>query len=259
MNKLIPLLMLLVSMPSLAQREFDIEVIIFKRSVNPEQTSEAWPNTLPEIDLSRAGSLGDADFREQKQVELLPDSALELTSQAADLRRHAGFSVLLHTAWRQDDRGRASAPTFRLRAGEDYSDSFLPDGSVYSDELVSEPVDDFVESNAADPLYELDGTLQVYVQHYLFADAVFDLKRPSVREVVIENTQFEDPIEEEETAAVVAGHMQEIEYTTEVEKFLKSYRLDQKRRMRSGEIHYFDHPLMGMIIQVRRAPQDDES
>ncbi|MDF4825758.1 CsiV family protein, partial [Vibrio parahaemolyticus] len=36
------------------------------------------------------------------------------------------------------------------------------------------------------------------------------------------------------------------------QSFLKSYRLDQKRRMRSGETHYLDHPLMGMIIQVRR-------
>ncbi|NMU76239.1 hypothetical protein HKB17_03900, partial [Vibrio parahaemolyticus] len=33
---------------------------------------------------------------------------------------------------------------------------------------------------------------------------------------------------------------------------LKSYRMDQKRRMRSSETHYLDNPLMGMIIQVRR-------
>ncbi|MCO4789722.1 hypothetical protein DK293_13990, partial [Vibrio cholerae] len=28
-----------------------------------------------------------------------------------------------------------------------------------------------------------------------------------------------------------------------------------KRRMRSGETHYLDHPLMGVIIQVRRVAE----
>ncbi|MGR5119116.1 peptidoglycan binding protein CsiV [Vibrio astriarenae] len=257
MNKLIPFLLLLVSMPSMAQREFDIEVIVFKRSVNPEQTTEAWPNTLPEIDMSKAGSLSNSQYRGSKGVTLLPTSSYELNPQADDLRRHAGFSVLLHTAWRQDDRGRASAPVFKIKGGKDYSGSFMPDGSVYSDELVESPVDGVIEESVASPLYELDGKLQIYVQHYLFADAQFDLKRPSVREVVVETTDYAQPSEEQLDDNVVAGNMQQIEYTTEVEKFLKSYRLDQKRRMRSGEIHYFDHPLMGMIIQVRRAPTNE--
>ncbi|GAL10136.1 hypothetical protein JCM19233_1113 [Vibrio astriarenae] len=257
MNKLIPFLLLLVSMPSMAQREFDIEVIVFKRSVNPEQTTEAWPNSLPEINMSNAGSLANAQYRSNKGVTLLPASSYELTPQVDDLRRHAGFSVLLHTAWRQDDRGRASAPVFRIKGGKDYSGSYMPDGSVYSDQLVESPVDDVVEQSVASPLYELDGKLQIYVQHYLFAEAEFDLKRPSVREVVVETTEYVEPTEEQEGDSVIAGNMQQIEYTTEVEKFLKSYRLDQKRRMRSGEIHYFDHPLMGMIIQVRRAPTNE--
>lgn len=257
MNKLIPFLLLLVSMPSMAQREFDIEVIVFKRSVDPEKTTEAWPNVLPDIDLTKAGSLSNAQYRSNKGVQLLPTSTYELTPQADDLRRHAGFSVLLHTAWRQDDRGRASAPTFRIKGGKDYSGSFMPDGSVYSNDMAESPVDDVIEESVAKPQYELNGKLQIYVQHYLYADAQFDLKRPSVREVVIETTEYAEPTEEQSSDSVVAGNMQQIEYTTEVEKFLKSYRLDQKRRMRSGEIHYFDHPLMGMIIQVRRAPSNE--
>jgi hypothetical protein len=51
---------------------------------------------------------------------------------------------------------------------------------------------------------------------------------------------------------VIAGNLQAIEPQREVQTFLKDYRFDQKRRMRSSETHYLDHPLMGMIIQVRR-------
>ena len=32
---------------------------------------------------------------------------------------------------------------------------------------------------------------------------------------------------------------------------------DQNRRLRSGEIHYFDHPLMGMIVQIRKIPKNE--
>ncbi|MDF4917276.1 CsiV family protein, partial [Vibrio parahaemolyticus] len=51
---------------------------------------------------------------------------------------------------------------------------------------------------------------------------------------------------------VQVGNLAEISPTVTEEKFLKSYRMDQKRRMRSSETHYLDNPLMGMIIQVRR-------
>lgn len=46
MKRLIPLLLLLIAMPSMAARQFDIEVIIFKRAVDAEKVSESWPNSL---------------------------------------------------------------------------------------------------------------------------------------------------------------------------------------------------------------------
>lgn len=48
------------------------------------------------------------------------------------------------------------------------------------------------------------------------------------------------------------GHLEDVTPDTEIKEFLKSYRMKEKRQMRSGETHYIDHPLMGMIIQVRK-------
>lgn len=107
----------------------------------------------------------------------------------------------------------------------------------------------------ANPLYELDGTLQIYVQHFLFAEAVLDLKKPSVREVVLQDSPLELGTNEEQGATVQAGMLESVSPKVQEETFLKSYRLDQKRRMRSGETHYLDHPLMGVIIQVRRVAE----
>ncbi|MCG9597945.1 peptidoglycan binding protein CsiV [Vibrio sp. Isolate25] len=256
MKKLIPLLLLVVAMPSWAQRQFDIEVIIFKRAVNPEQTAESWPNSLPEISMNKVGNLNDANYRTRKGVELLPASSYKLNSQVQKLKNHAGFKVLLHTAWRQGDGNRHVAPTFHIQAGRDFSGQFNADGSQrYS--AGTEVIDGVTEETIAKPLYELDGKLQVYVEHYLYADLKLDLKSPSVREVSFESkpidlTTTENTLTDE---PVQAGLMEDVTPTLHTEEFLKSYRMDQKRRMRSTETHFLDHPLLGMIIQVRRVAQ----
>jgi hypothetical protein len=42
---------------------------------------------------------------------------------------------------------------------------------------------------------------------------------------------------------------------------LASFPLQQLRRVISTQVHYFDHPLMGMIVQIRRyeRPQASDS
>lgn len=252
MKKLIPLLLLLVAMPSLAQRQFDIEVIIFQRTVDAESTQESWPEQLPAINFSRSGNLTDAQYRQNRGVMMLDPADYQLTEQSQRLRNHAGFNVLLHTAWRQGDQGRAAAPRFRIQAGNDYSDQFDPDGTPrMADEISISMIEGVTEQAIHPALHELDGTLQIYVQHFLFAEANFDLKKPVVREVMIQ--QAANSAEDKDTAnGVQEGHFMPISPVKEQQSFLKSYRFDQKRRMRSGETHYFDHPLMGMIIQVRR-------
>ena len=269
MKKLIYFLLLIVSWPTFAARQFDIELIIFKRNVAPETVSESWPEILSPINLDRAIRLNQPTMMSKKRARLLPRSSFHLNQQYNALKRHAGFTPLLHTAWRQGDQGRGSAPVFHLTAGQNFSNDYLPDGtsrSAMAKQAPSEPVipdentpiatasnPGFVEKEMAKPsapLYELDGKLQVYVQHYLFVETELDLKKRGKREVILNSV-----VEETDNGsndAVQIGHLQEVAPTVEVEEFLKSYRMDQKRRMRSGETHYLDNPLLGIIIQVRK-------
>ncbi|KOO16812.1 hypothetical protein AKJ18_01705 [Vibrio xuii] len=257
MKKLIPLLLLLVAMPSMAQRQFDIEVIIFKRAVDAEKTAESWPNDLPKIDLERAGSFSDTNYRSKKGVQMLPYSAYKLNGEVEKLRRHAGFQVLMHKAWRQGDQGRFGAPTFHIQAGKDFSNKFNQDGSMIGSNSGTQALEGIQEESIPKALYQLDGKLQIYVEHYLYADVELDLKAPSVRDVIIEENKPEvlDQELSSDDQVVQVGLMEDVTPTVRTEEFLKSYRLDQKRRMRSTETHYLDHPLLGMIIQVRRVNQ----
>ncbi|TOE77014.1 hypothetical protein CGJ36_10435 [Vibrio parahaemolyticus] len=253
MRILIPLLLLCVSTPSWAARQFDIEVIIFKRAVDAESTTESWPNQLPKIDMENVGSLDSEAYRRSKGVTLLPRSSFRLNAQEAALNNHAGFKVLKHVAWRQGDRGKASAPIFRIVGGRDFSGSYNADGSPINGNN-SYSSDGYNEETINGPLYELDGKFQIYVQHYLFAETTLDLREPSVREVRFESKSTDQLNDElgDVDGNVQVGNLAEISPTVTEETFLKSYRLDQKRRMKSSETHYLDNPLMGMIIQVRR-------
>ena len=270
MNKLVPLLLFLVSMPTLAQRQFDIEVIIFKRAVDAEMTTESWPAMQSEINLNRAGNFSDSEYLDSKGVTLLSSEEYYLQDQVTSLKNHAGFDVLLHTVWRQGDEPKSASPVFRIQAGKDYSDTFNPDGSEKIELTDASPVEGVVEQSVDQPLYELDGKLQIYVQHYLYAEAELDLKNPSIRNVILEEKtldnnfnidQLEETQDEPQIAeyvdTVLVGNMADITPTREVEEYLKSYRMDQVRRMRSTETHYLDHPLLGIIIQVRRVEQSD--
>ncbi|WP_070962995.1 peptidoglycan binding protein CsiV [Vibrio sonorensis] len=257
MKKLIPLLLLVIAWPTWAQRQFDVEVIIFKRAVDAEQTSESWPNSVEAINLDKTGYMSDSNYRKKKGVSLLSASSYELKEEAEKLRRHAGFEVLMHTAWRQGDQGRFSAPSFRIRAGRDFSKQFHPDGTQISGDTVVPLDGQLTEQNVPSPIYELDGKLQIYVEHYLYADVVLDLKAPSVRKITLEDKPLEfetrtDLGSDDNSQNIQVGMMEDVTPEVTVESFLKHYRMDQKRRMRSSETHFLDHPLLGMIIQVRR-------
>lgn len=293
MKKLIYLLLLTVSMPSFA-RQFDIEVIIFKRDLNPETMMEQWPKILDPINLDRAISYRDNQMMVRNHANLLPRSEYQLTAQYEKLKKHAAFKPMIHVAWRQGDQGRSTAPIFHIVAGRDFSEKYLADGRSKAEvareqteaiieitpnntpSTINSPLNDeidFDEKSADAPLYELNGRLQVYVQHYLFIETQLDIKKPGQRKIMVEAEPIEitqpEPISSAASTTVdpfsnllntpqngvQIGHLEEIKPIFKIEQYLNTYRMSQKRKMRSSETHYLDHPLLGIIIQVRKVAQ----
>jgi hypothetical protein len=293
MKKIIYALILLASWPSFA-RQFDVEVIIFKRNVEPSSYQESWPDILAPINLDNAFSYRDKKMMSRNGASLLPSGYYKLNEAYTKLQNHAGFKPLVHVAWRQGDSGSSRSPIFHIQAGQDFSDRFVADGRTIEDanadlSLVplaapkpaliegSETLESDTATLSSGSLLELDGTMQVYVQHYLYVNTILDLKVPGQHEfivntpkkekdVITEARSFSDEVTTTETeelsteataiespnADVQLGHLEDVTPNTEIKEFLKSYRMEERRKMRSGETHYLDHPLMGMIIQVRK-------
>ncbi len=285
LNKMILAFTLLASSSAMA-RQFDIEIILFKRNMQPNAANEIWPEELSAINYNNTLDISDKSAMSSKGATPLSSGSKYLKRQYEALRNHAGFTPLSHMVWRQGDQGKRSAPTLHIQNGQNYGDQYFANGlsKAANPTLVDSPLSETVSIDFADfndpSLPQLEGKIQVYVQHYLFVEAQLDLRIPSRQEVVIGShiTDGNAPLTlagpEEDTlsfdadditlapledAAIGLEHLQRVEATVEVQDYLKTYRMDQRRRMRSGETHYLDHPLMGMIIQVRRVGSADNS
>ncbi|WP_448554538.1 CsiV family protein [Thalassotalea montiporae] len=79
----------------------------------------------------------------------------------------------------------------------------------------------------------LDGLFRLHLNHYLFITADFNVAVPYTA----------DELADQQTS----------EQLTDTDKF--TYKLipfSQNKRVISKEVHYFDHPYMGMVVQIRR-------
>lgn len=248
----------------MAERLFNVEVIVFKRNIDPAGVNEQWPDQPKPIDFRQGISVHNSNQLARRDILTLPKHEWQLTEEFNKLRAHAGFTPLLHAAWQQNDRGRAQLPKIIFRAGQNYRSEFNADGTSKEDYSPIEPETD---------LFELDGYIRLYVQHYLFIETDLILRTPTERKVLdsveevpqnVQNTVTQESYqyagggfnEQERTVEATQPQpyqgFQALEPTYTVEKFLKSYTFEHKRRMRSGEVHYLDHPMMGLIIKVTR-------
>lgn len=145
------------------------------------------------------------------------------------------------------NRGESTSPVLHIQAGEDFSDKFAPDGRSLK-EIAKDGTPTSIEK---EPLYELDGTVQVYVQHYLYLKTNLDLRIPGQNEVVLQDSVI-DPSTKDSDEDVQVGNLEPVKPKVEVQDFLNSYRMQQKRKIRSGETHYLDNPFLGVIINIRK-------
>nr|WP_087017372.1 peptidoglycan binding protein CsiV [Thaumasiovibrio subtropicus] len=271
-KKMILVIGMLASTSAMA-RQFDIEVILFKRNIQPEATSEMWPEELPVIQYQNAIDINDRTAMSSHGAGQLGSGSKYLRRQYEALESHAGFTPLAHMVWRQGDRGKRTAPVLHVQQGQDFSTQYYDNGlSRAANPNLGESGGSFITIDTADfndpSLPQLEGKIQVYVQHYLFIETQLDLRIPSRKEIVVgsqigtdspiatpnnaEGIDLDPSLVSLDDAASGLNHLQRVERQVEIQDYLKTYRMDQRRRMRSGETHYLDHPLMGMIIQVRR-------
>jgi len=173
---------------------------------------------------------------------IIAPEELEFQSTISRLKRE-GMKPILHTGWRQPGLKERKAPSYRLFGGKNYSNQYNYFGNlkasnstsldvsednddlnnflnhvINNDKFLNKPVKSRSTSEYPDKTWQLDGLLKVFLRgKYLNIKAEFNLRA-------------EDRTNEK----------------------LKNFHFNQFRRVISNEIHYFDHPKLGILIQIRR-------
>jgi hypothetical protein len=296
------------------------------------------------VTIDGASLKGEIQYPEFK---IVPANELQLSEQFSALNNHANYNVLLHSAWRMPPEARKGALPIRLFAGHNFQQEYNMDGSAKkrsaNNNLVEEPavyiqpinyetvidldgvefVDEALQAQtqnqsqlptpvqATSPVWQLDGELTIYLEHYLYAKTDLFIRKEGVKVIrstpptppsrVSEEliTSKENDVDllalsgihlkretaselpstvnflneanvtendnENETQLGTDGQTNNVQIQKRRVPFLNSYPMQQLRVIRSGEIHYLDHPMFGMIIQIRKyelpdvAPESEAS
>ena len=241
------------------------------------------PQSLPIIESVPAKPNG-TEWLYSPSPYLIPANSLQLTKLARDIARQRGVDGLLHLGWRQNVLfGQNKAPAMRLFAGNNFATEYDINGHIikevkegqsyigdidlvldHSEDLISKIRDalanpDFqteeqglteiekldnsdLATETTDQLWELDGYFKVFLRYikrtpYLHIDSELDYRAPVFSQL-------------NGTDALM--NQNEVDAVQVIPDEIKSFKFKQLRRVISKQIHYFDHPLFGMVVQIRR-------
>jgi hypothetical protein len=251
-----------------------VEVIIFANKHKLDADTETWPDSvqtagyntiydlalpgfkplkakLPPVNPQAAKrglqpvAMNTGDIHAYGAYVLLRNDFMQLNSMAKRLNSSSQYDVVLHIAWRQPTYDEDQAkPVFV------YNGMLDPDPAPKPIAKHGDPqsYDYYVDGTSVGPQYYwLSGTLKLSVSRYLHFETDLHMKLRTTRQEVIEQSP---PPEESGGFGSFFGMAREPTPITIERPVLQDYRFFESRRMRSKEIHYFDHPLMGVIVKV---------
>lgn len=250
-----------------SDRWFDIELLIFKRNVDTQKIDEQldqnniYLKKRKRLEVLKAKEVTNCSTKlsclhKQPPVnitnndivdaghglKLLDRSHLQLTEQRRKLEQHRLFKPLIHAAWRMPVKSQRNALPLHLFAGKNYA-------------LASSQ-----SQLAGQDLFEIDGDLLIYVERYLHVDSQLIVRTEIEKEISIVSSLAsarQKANRDSSNAAEVMTQESIRNNNVKIENVITETLFDQKRRLRSEEIHYLDHPLFGMIIQIRKIPTNE--
>lgn len=260
------------------QRWYQVELLVYSNDQETAGDTELWeqqpdlqypPNSVlltdPSEKTAADGLPSSLDTKtlqspiinsvelEEAAFTLLPTEELKLLSAARKIAYQRDFRILFHGAWRQFISERDKAESIIITGGDKF-----------------------------DNHYELEGTIKLGVERYLHIETDLWLntftsniglletpwqllpQRPSSES--FSTTFRENHADDPNQLYSTAGHSSSLPKPSAAQKRIseadlielfgsrfsveRTVTLRQKRRMRSDELHYLDHPLMGLIVKI---------
>ena len=209
---------------------------------------EAAPTSLEPSPAPLVIELGEQPFT------LLAQDQYSFAEIKQKLLRKQGYRQLFHQAWRQPINSRDQAESILIQGGDKFDNHHELEGSItiglerYLHIKTDLWLSTFVSNTGQDenpwpvlpkvPVAN-NATITAKTTHPLlgdgqtfFGDSAFN---NNYGENYSNSFEFENPFQE------LAGNLFSVERTVVMR---------QQRRMRSNELHYIDHPLMGLLVRI---------
>ena len=225
--RILLLALLIQPLTTLQAKDYAIEVILFANKTGLYDTAEqfAFNQVIPAPSNGIVLENIDLSLPEEELPPWRPLNADEfiLKNVASRLVQSGRYRILQHIAWRQPVVDKINSQPILIRAGRDFSGLF-PERAYrpveFSDHLTEQE-----QQNLTTEVRELDGTINIVIGRYihLYTDLVYRLPRSNP-------TELRDALDRDQ--------------------ILVDYAVKSHRRMRSRELHYIDHPLVGILIEA---------
>ena len=209
-------------------KDYAIEVIIFVNKDGLQQTAEQFSFNhvipVPSNGITLDSTTNNTDWQP------IPAEDYILNNVAEKLTRSGRYRILKHLAWRQPVVDRDDALPINITAGRDFT-SLFPERAYRQIEFSDTSTE--TDQSASNTVRELAGTINVVITRYIhvYSDMVYRLPRSNPMSI-------DDALNRDQV--------------------LVDYAVNSHRRMRSRELHYIDHPLVGILVEATPIEEDLE-
>ncbi len=189
---------------------------------------------------AQTGNASGVDFTREPFWQL-PAAERSLNGQANRLVRAGGYHLLFHQAWRQPITSAQRATAIIINGGQTYGKHQQLEGSI------SLSVATYLKLSTN--LWFTDFGVNVATGPQDWPSLPLRPNYVAPETIAIANTETTNPLDE---PLADWSNLSALDAIDEPSPYVPTHivLIKEERDMRSGEVHYLDHPLLGIIIQI---------
>ena len=240
-------LLLLLSAPARAETTLQMDIVVFLQPswvANRDQAS--WPlRERPEVPF-----VLPQEAASQGLLEWLPGESSGIAAEAAKLDAQ-GYRPLYQASFRFAQTRLSRAQTFAIQEGEPFvveaSSPYVSDAD-FAGEWADADAGQELEPESLTPL---SGWARAWVDTYLFVefDIAWMIADPARRAEVLEARAL-DGFYSGQFGPPQPARYDALPMDIWPREAVQMLRIAERKRVRLNEIHYFDHPRLGILVRV---------
>lgn len=227
-NKIFLAALFVFSQSVAAESWYQVEVIVFDR-LSPDLDGEQWQ----EQEFNRRDNM--VELQQATLTELVPYSILDQSRNRLHgiyryFKLSSDFRPLYHVSWQQEATERREARYVHVQRLDGEQSTSVAKTEELTEVALVEEEPAFIEDITM-PNRIIDGSIRIRSGFYLHADIdlSYFTQLPSANKVL---------------------RSSEESFTNGFDK--TEIKLKETRKIKLNEIHYFDHPMFGVVLQVSR-------